>query len=338
MYSRILVPLDGSELAEQVLPYVKALGNAYRAPICLLKVIGPVPAEMGDSLHGVYLDRIATAFRDQAESYLWHIRTSLRPAFARLDLPISVISHEGDPAACIISEAEKIPDTLIAMVTHGRSGVTRWLLGSVTDRVLHATTNPLMIVRAKPQDEFNKMNLDGDVALKTIIVPLDGSRLAERIISHAVHLAVGLDLPVTLLRVTDPADQYRSLAGYPGLENAARLQGSLFDDMSKDGDDEAMEYLQGITAKLRLLGVKNTKEVVLRGRADGAVVDLACNTPGSLVAMTTRGRSGIGRWVLGSVTDRVVRHSGYPVLVVRAPDEGAAADVADEVAEVANAA
>ena len=332
MYSQILVPLDGSELAEQVLPYVKALGKAYRAPICLLRVFDPVPAEMGDSAHGVYLDRIATAFRNEAESYLEHIRTRLRPAFDGLDLPISVTSHEGDPAACIISEAEKTPDTLIAMATHGRSGVTRWLLGSVTDRVLHATNCPLVIIRAKPQDEFHKKDLDGEATLKTIIVPLDGSRLAERVLPHAALLAKGLDLSVTLLRVTDPLDQYRSLAGYPSLEGAGKLQGSMFEDMARAGDDEAMEYLQGIAEELRLLGVTKTKEMVLRGRADGTVVDLAYSIPNSLVAMTTRGRSGVGRWVMGSVTDRVVRHSGDPVLVVREPDEHALARAVDEAA------
>ena len=327
MYSRLLVPLDGSELAEQVLPYVIALGKAYQAPISLLRVFDPVPPDMGDELHGVYLDQIATAFRNNAETYLEQVRIKLRSAFDGLDLPISVVSHEGDPAAIIISEAEKTPGTLIAMATHGRSGVTQWLLGSVTDRVLHATDCPLMMVRAKPQDEFNEKDLKGDVAPKTIIVPLDGSKLAERILPHAAYLAKGLDLPVTLVRVTDPIDQYLAMAGYPIMEGIGRTDVSLAEDMVREGNDQAMKYLQGVKEELGRLGVTKTKEIVVQGRADSAVVDLAHNTPDSLVAMTTRGRSGVGRWVLGSVTDRVVRHSGDPVLVVRGPDEGAAGGV-----------
>ena len=332
MYSRILVPLDGSELAAQVLPYVKALGKSYQSPITLMRVYDPVPPELGDELHGVYLDQIATSLRNNAESYLQQIATTLK----ELDLPISVVGREGDPAVCIISEAEKTPDTLIAMATHGRSGITQWLLGSVTDRVLHATNCPLLMVRAKPQDEFNKENLDGAVTLKTIIVPLDGSQLAERILPHAAYLAKGLDLPVTLLRVTNPVDQYLSMTGFPMMEGIGGVDVSLAEEMVREGDDEAKRYLQGITGELRRLGVEKTKEIVIQGRADSAVVDLASSTPDSLVAMTTRGRSGVGRWVLGSVTDRVVRHSGDPVLVVRGPEEGAAGDVAQEAARGAN--
>ena len=319
MYSRILVPLDGSELAEQVLPYVKALAKAYQSPICLLRVFDPVPAELGDELHGVYLDQIATAFRNAAETYLEQIATKLK----ELDLPVSVVSHEGGAAAFIISEAEKTPGTLIAMATHGRSGVTQWLLGSVTDRVLHATSCPLMIVRAKPQEEFNAKDRNGGVTLKTIIVPLDGSQLAERILPHAAYLAKGLDLPVTLVRVTNQIDQYLSMAGDP-MEGIGNIDTSLAEDMVRQGDADAEKYLQGVKEELGRLGVTNTKEIVIRGRADTVLVDLAQSTPDSLVAMTTRGRSGVARWVLGSVTDRVVRHSGDPVLVVRGPDEGAA--------------
>ena len=335
MYSRILVPLDGSELAEQVLPYVEALGKAYQVPISLLRVFDRVPPEMGDALHGVYLDQISTAFRNTAETYLEQIRTTLRTAFGGLDLPISVVSDEGDPAACIISEAEKTPGTLIAMATHGRSGITQWLLGSVTDRVLHATNCPLMMVRAKPQDEFNKKGLNGNVTLKTIIVPLDGSQVAERILPHAAYLAQGLDLPVTLLRVTNAIDQYLTMAGFPIMEGIGKMDVSLAEDMVREGDDAAMRYLQGIKAELGRLGVTNTKEIVLQGRADSVVVDLASSTPDSLVAMTTRGRSGVGRWVLGSVTDRVVRHSGDPVLVVRGAGEGAEGGVAREAGQEA---
>ena len=160
------------------------------------------------------------------------------------------------------------------------------------------------------------------MTLKTIIVPLDGSGLAERILPHAAYLAKGLDLPVTLVRVTNPIDQYLSITESPIMEGLGNVDVSLAEDMVREGDDEAKKYLQGITGELRRLGVAKTNEIVVQGRADSAVVDLASSTPDSLVAMTTRGLSGVGRWVLGSVTDRVVRHSGDPVLVVRGPDEG----------------
>ena len=91
-----------------------------------------------------------------------------------------------------------------------------------------------------------KEGLNEDASLKTIIVPLDGSRRAERILPHAAHPAQGLDIPVTLVRVTDPLEQYRNLEGYHSLDGATKSQGSLFEDMAMDSDEEALECRGGL--------------------------------------------------------------------------------------------
>ncbi len=188
----------------------------------------------------------------------------------------------GEPASWIVREAEREADTLVAMSTRGRSGITRWVLGSVADQVLHATKAPLLLLRS--QDEETPPY---EASLASVIVPLDGSFLAEQVLPHAVTLAQALRLSVTLVRVS-----------------------------SHQEEAEARDYLREVGGKLNQQGATSVKELVLNGHAGTAIVDIARDIPNSLVTMTTHGHSGIGRWILGSVTDQVVRLSGSPVLVV----------------------
>ena len=146
MYDRVLVPLDGSPLAEQVLPYATRIGESLSAPIELFRVFSPVRAEMADPQHGLYVDRLALGFRDEAISYLEQVRSTM----GDLEIAVTRNAHEGDPASQILNEADSSPTTLIAMATHGRSGLSRWVMGSVTDKVLHGTASAHLIVRAAP--------------------------------------------------------------------------------------------------------------------------------------------------------------------------------------------
>ena len=201
MYKRILVPLDGSKLAEQVLPYVRVLAKTCQVPIILLKAFDLIHPPSTDPSHSVYMDRLFNHYRSDAEDYLGHVKNSL----GGLGVPIYITAPEGDAAVRIIAEAEREPGTLIAMATHGRSGIPRIVMGSVTNRVLHAATDPILIVLASSEEDFT-----GEVDLKTIIVPVDGSPLAEQVLSHAAHLAQLLGLAVTLLRVTPPMEKYQA--------------------------------------------------------------------------------------------------------------------------------
>lgn len=170
MYTRILAPLDGSPMAEQVLPYVSLLGKALHSRIELLQVIEPVRPDLVNPDRGIFLDQIMASLCGKGKEYLEQISATMK----REGLSVSFAAHEGDAASYVVREAAKDAATLVAMSTHGRSGVTRWLLGSVTDKVLQATTSPMLVVRAKKQEDFTP-----DVKLTTAIVPLDGSPVAE---------------------------------------------------------------------------------------------------------------------------------------------------------------
>jgi nucleotide-binding universal stress UspA family protein len=299
MYKRILVPLDGSELAEQILPYLRIIGKRLQAQVELLRVFDPVSPVLADPSHGRYLDQIATSFQNQTRDYLEGVALSLR----KDGLTVSSIVHEGYPASFIVSEAEREPATLIAMSTHGRSGITRWMLGSVTDKVLKATTIPLLIVRSE------KQTFTPEVILNTIIVPLDGSSIAEQVLPHVSTLAKLLELRVVLTMVIPSEIDY-----YKYAENIA----ATYQDLSAKANEDALDYLLSIKHRLQQEGVSMVQEQLLHGHPAEAIVDQAREVRDNFVAMTTHGYSGIRRWLLGSVADRVVQCSGDPVLVIRA--------------------
>ena len=281
MYKRILVPMDGSPLAEQVLPYVRLLANSLAAPIELMRVINPVPQELSDPAHGLYTDQVSASFKDQAEHSLNGYLESLK----EMDVEVSSIAQEGEAAARIVDEASRGADTLIAMATHGRSGIGRWVLGSITDKVLHATTNPLFIVRGRPDGSTTgKANIDN------IIVPLDGSAVAEQILPHAINLSRALGVKIIAFTII------------PTEESHAHEE----------------DHLRQLGERLLREGANSFEARVLHGSPAKAIVDMTHEMPDSLVAITTHGHSGVGHGVMGSVTDRVVRYSGAPVLVTRA--------------------
>ncbi|PKB78878.1 MAG: hypothetical protein BZY88_16160 [SAR202 cluster bacterium Io17-Chloro-G9] len=255
-----------------------------------------------------YADRIATAFRNEATTYLGEVAAPLRST----GVEITVAAHEGDAAELIIREAEQQADTMLAMTTHGRSGLGRWIMGSITDKVLHGTTSTMLIVRAKPEESFST-----DVSLGTIIVPLDGSPLAEESLPFVAALAQPLGAKVSLVRVTPSLEELIGAIETSQMEMTFTPGMPSPEDVATESDATARTYLEGIKANLENQGVSPIDTQVLHGLAASAIVDLAQESQDNLVAITTHGRSGAGRWVLGSVTDRVVRNSGGPVLVIR---------------------
>jgi len=293
VYSRVLVTLDGSNFSQGILPYVRCVAPALKAAVELLHINDPtqltpysLPPQAAE-----YLEKIATTFAEPAN--------------------IKCTCEMGKPADRIVDLAAVQPKTLIAMATHGYSGAKRWLLGSVSERVLHAAKNDLLIVRPAEGDT------SGMAELKTMLVPLDGSQLAEKVLPTVAELALKLNLEVVLVRVvkhfyTAPPEAFLPVFG-ANFPNLKRLR--------QDALDEANKYLVEKMAALRALGLTQVSLLLMESGVDGAaaeIVDLAKKTPSPLVVMSSHGESGVGRWLIGSVTERVVRYSGQPVLVVRA--------------------
>jgi nucleotide-binding universal stress UspA family protein len=179
----------------------------------------------------------------------------------------------------------------------------RWLLGSVAEKVLRGTSNPLLLLSA---DDLAKT--DGKATLRSIIVPLDGSELAESVLPSVGELSRKLKTEIVLTRVHEfPVGAYYGSKRY--APNTRISMPSL---------EEAQVYLEKKAEELRSAGLEKVSSVLLEGLSANEIITLARNTPENLIAMCTHGRSGVKRWVLRSATEKVVRHSGDPVLVVRA--------------------
>ncbi|HWP58616.1 MAG TPA: universal stress protein [Candidatus Acidoferrales bacterium] len=286
MYTRILVPLDGSKLAEQILPYARAFAVAFAARVDLLKVDDPeamVP----------YLTPLA------GNEYLEKVSRGYFPASVEVDRVVEA----GKPAEVIVDRARAERSTLIAMATHGLSGLRRWLLGSVASKVVQTAVSPVLLVRPVEGGEAPV-----EIRLNTILVPLDGSGLAEKILPHVSAVARKMNLEVCLVRAyVAPPSSYVVAEG---------SQAYSFDRVQQQFRREAEEYLKGKTEELQAEGLR-VSVMVVGGDAAEQIIDLARTTQQNLIALSTHGRSGLKRWVLGSVAEKIVHHSRDPVLIVR---------------------
>jgi nucleotide-binding universal stress UspA family protein len=300
MYTKIFVPLDGSKTAEQVLPYARTLSEALKLPIELLAVIDlseiAVHVAAGKAR---YLDTLIEAGVRSSEEYLGRIARTI----SHVDVKCTI--EKGRPDEVIVEKAAADKSTLISMATHGRSGINRWLMGSVAEKVLRSTMNPLLLIRPGEQAPT-----EGRESLRSVIVPLDGSDLAESVLPAVARLATELNLGVILFRAYSiPYNAYAN-EGYYAMN---------LDAITTVLKEETVEYLEKNRAEVKKLGVTEVSYVAKEGFAADEIISLGRNTANHLIAMCTHGRSGVQRWALGSVTETVVRHSGDPVLVLRAP-------------------
>ena len=308
MFKRILTPLDGSTLSEGILPYVRALAPALGARVELLQIHPNMTYEL-EQLEDAEqasitaaLEPVQLRLQHQSESYLSKVAGDLEG----LGVETGIDVRFGPPAASIVEEAEQVEDTLIAMSTHGRAGVGRWIMGSVTDRVLHTTMTPLLVVHP----ERGAPSVDSVADISTLIVPLYGSELAETVLPVAAAVAMATGASILLVRSLDAPS--RSSLSVTELASRGVSEGTL-------EEAETAESLGARAAALREQGVADVRTMVIRGNAAEEIEELARNTPDSMIVACTHGRSGVGRAVMGSVTDRLARHSGHPALIVRAP-------------------
>jgi len=299
MHKKILVALDGSQLSEQILPYSRLLADKLKLAVELIHVINPDLATPTSAAGQARYQDVLAAENEKGLVYLEKIAGSFALA-AKIQCSVA----PGNPAEVIVDKAAADRQTLIAMTTHGRSGINRWLIGSVADKVLHAAANPLLLVRAG-----ETAAVQGTAAWQRMIVPLDGSPLAERVIPHAAELARPLGLEVVLMRVF----------GVP-TPVFAEDYGPYVEELWTQLEDEAQKYLTEKKQQLLAQGLTNVVTIVTAGFPAEKIIDAARERKDALVAMSTHGRSGFNRFVMGSVTDRVVRHSGDPVLIIRAQE------------------
>ena len=277
MYEKILVPLDGSRVAEVALSSAEDLARRLDSRIVLLSIAESAEAQDYHKQE-IYLSNIAADIskREKEQPEL----------FQGKGLNIDSVVLVGQPAEEIIRYSNQENISLIIMSTHGHSGIKRWTLGRMTDRVLRATERPLVLVRAGNTGAGNDSK---GILFHKVVISLDGSEESEAVISPIAELAARLQTEVTLLQVV--ARSYRVYA-------------------------DAEAYLETVLHLLRSKGI-NANSVVRMGTAANEIIKLADETKADIVAMSTHGRSGIRQWAIGSVADRVLRRGNSHVLLVR---------------------
>jgi nucleotide-binding universal stress UspA family protein len=329
VFTRILVPFDGSKRAEAVLPYVRRLASTYESNVSLLRAVefdeSTLPVEYVGPMVEMKANEARQMLRDRAQGYLSGIEESFDGV--QVDQVVSL----DDPVAAITSESSKdFLKTLVAMSTHGRTGIGRLIVGSVTDKVLHGSSNPMLIVRPEvDEDQLEReswrkgeafsihierpdipvQDFEGTADIQTLVVPLDDSETSEKSLDTAIDLADRLEAKLLLIRVASSTMQMSMAsewpAGYPDILTAV--------------EDASKGYLLLKIEELKQQGVEKVEYMVLVGDAAANIVETAEQNPNSMIIMTSKGRAGLGRAILGSVADRVVATSTAPVLLVR-PD------------------
>ncbi len=311
MFNRILVPLDQSRRAERAIPVAARLARAAHGEIILTHVL-VIPLEYATPITpGAYAAPPIDEMETEAETYLR--RMAELPVLS--GLPVSIDVSTGPTAIAILDTAEQRDVDTIVMTTHGRTGVTRWALGSVARQIVRHSHVSVLTLR-----EQGASLVEAPEA-KTVraLVPLDGSTVAEEAIAAAARTVMWLAEPgrIAALSLAMVADPSYATAEYPP------------DTLLRDG---AVVYLERVAAEAARAypGVKVNWLVLVERDVAAALVRLAEQgvadralagegAPGAsdIIAMTTHGRTGIARLALGSITERVLEITQLPLLVVR---------------------
>jgi len=301
MYRKILVPLDGSMFAEAALPYALAVCRKAGGTLELVTVKEPNPTYAHNDW--------TTAVREWSEAYLAEVAERVRSA---TDADVKTTLLEGVVWEALQRRAQQAEADLVVMATHGRGALSRAWLGSTADTFMRHTDRPVLLVRptddkAEPSAGFREVSID------RVLISLDGSDFSRSVIEPATALGGLFGARYTLLRVVAfPAELWS-----PYLPQSVQMNVETVEEARQ----AALGSVEKMAAELRGRGFEADADVLVDTQAANAILRRSDDLDSSLIALATRGRGGLERVVLGSTTDKVIRGSNRPVLVVRASEE-----------------
>lgn len=309
MLKRILVPLDGSARAERALPVAARLARAAGGSLVLCRVV-PLPGTYGALYSGVSISQ--TLLNDEiarARTYLDDLKRSKELC----DIPVDCVVWDGVPASLILEQASAQHVDAIVICSHGRSNLGRWVLGSVAEHLMRHASVPVLVLR-----EHGKLPLDSpDLEhLLCVLVPLDGSPTSEAALESAALLAQALTAPepaaLHLTLVVDPFDAtVRQCVPEALVVDAAKgYLGRIADQLKVKYPTLTTTWSVGVNSDVAT-GILHVAE--LGEDAEGATPFGGCD----VIVMATHGRTGVRRWALGSVAERVLHATKLPVMLVR---------------------
>jgi nucleotide-binding universal stress UspA family protein len=305
MYRNVMVPLDGSSFGEYALPLALGIARRSGARVELAHVCTPVgPNAFGGSLDAPVLGETRLEqMGEQARAYMGQLAACLSD---RWEVEIATTVLEGRAADALHARALASGADLVVMTTHGHGPLSRVWMGSVADALVRRLPMPVLL--ARPHEGALDL-LEGvhEQAFEHVLIPLDGSELAETIVEPAVALGQLMGADYTLLQAIEPV-----VLGYAPVAQAVGLD----EETMEQWRAAALSYLERVADRLRARGCVVRARVISSAPALG-IIDYAHDHAIDLIAMATHGRGGVTRMLLGSVADKVVRGAGGPVLIQR---------------------
>lgn len=314
MFETMMVPVDGSRLAERALPVALTLAERAGAGIRLVYVhstLSPAMTEGGPEMMG----EVEAALREQAREYVEEVGARLRDEGAT----VSTSFLRGPVARTLADEAEEHAD-LVVMTSHGRGVFSRFWLGSVADGVIRHARVPVLVLRTGEDGDGGTADAEppparpeASAGFRRVLVPLDGSRLAEAILEPARELGGLTGAAFLLLRVLPPIMEPGY--GYEDLPEGLEVQ------QVEELRTTAETYLDEVASRLDGSGGSVEAHTVVDPHPARAILRFAEERDVDLIALATHGRGGIRRLLLGSVADKLVRASHLPILVFQPREE-----------------
>ncbi|MGH7467627.1 MAG: universal stress protein [Longimicrobiales bacterium] len=303
MYHTILVPLDGSMLAEWALPVAISIARRSGASLELITVEIVLPT-LG-AVGGLSTETSDATTQDAPLAYLRNVAQRVA-AIYRGPVKHTVKSGHGRGATSLLRHSKDVGADLIVMATHGYGPLKRFWLGSVADTVARRSRIPTLLIRPRSEEPAD---LAFEPRFHNVLVPLDGSSAAEAILEHSMALGESGVSKYTLLQAVSPVvglgPDYIPI---PGPVDLAVLRARR---------DLATQYLEKVAARLHARAIEVEIAIDLETFAAAAILEYAETHPTDLITLTTHGHGGALRLVLGSVADKIVRGAMVPVLLHR---------------------
>jgi nucleotide-binding universal stress UspA family protein len=308
MFRSIVVPLDGSALAAEALPYIPLLA-APGATVTLVRVTEPhrdlLP--FGHARHAAEAERLRTSLGRDLDQRAEPLRAA--------GLTVTSDVRTGHAADEILVCAREHASDLIAMTTHGKSGLGGLARGSVTNRVLHGAKTAVFTFRP------TGAGVAAPPAFDTIVVPLDGSAFAARALPVAQRLAGRLGATVAVVEAVQPGYLLMSTADPTMGPTVAELD--LWEDVAQQAASDAEAYVRAMSARLNEAGTAATGATLTGGAAE-CVQAFVSRAARPLIVMTSHGRTGVARWALGSVAEQLVTGAPCPLVILHLAAEDTA--------------
>jgi nucleotide-binding universal stress UspA family protein len=302
MYKSIMVPTDGSGFDREAIRVALRVAERTGAKVRLVRVL-PTGSFFGVAAASEGLALAAEVVRSERDTALSELYSLAAECRVTSKAEITVDLHSGPVTDVLQGYARRNDIDLIVISTHGRNGFSRLSLGSVTDSLIRHTTIPVLVVR--PPASYLNPQVSGP--FNRIVVPLDGSTLAEQILPRVLELAKLEEAEITLLTILVPQSYSQKEIPDPSLPWWEK-------DISL-----AQVYLSYVATRLRHRGVTVTTDIVIAENVASAIGDFASREKADMIAIATHGRGGLARMLRGSVADAIM-HSGRTSMLVFKPD------------------